>query len=246
LVINQVTQKYKIKKERLKLYFKRVNELMESFSSFNMAFIPRDKNHNVNSLALVASLSNPYDVLRRKNFQVERAFRPSVPDNIEYLQVFDNDEQLENFLLNDDEEEDDSSIFSLKECIQVEYLFTKEYHAKNLLEEFSVRKVKETRKVNIGTDQSLKYVNLGVDCTLEEVDQYVSLFKEYIDVFPWTYDDFKAYDKMILQHIIHFREEAKPVKQKIIMMNPKLKPLVKIELEKLKKAGIIYPMRHLD
>jgi hypothetical protein len=30
------------------------------------------------------------------------------------------------------------------------------------------------------------------------------------------------------------------------MMNPKLKPLVKIELEKLKKAGIIYPIRPSD
>jgi ribonuclease HI len=39
LVINQVTQRYKIKKERLKLYFKRINELMESFNSFNIYFI---------------------------------------------------------------------------------------------------------------------------------------------------------------------------------------------------------------
>ena len=29
-------------------------------------------------------------------------------------------------------------------------------------------------------------------------------------------------------------------------MNPKMKPLVKIELEKLKKEGIIYPIIHLD
>jgi hypothetical protein len=121
-------------------------------------------------------------------------------------------------------------------------LFTKDDHANNILEEVSVQKVQETRKVNIGMDQSPKYVNLGVDCTPEEVDQYVSLFKEYIDV--WTYDDLKAYDKTIFQHIIPLREEAKPVKQKIRMMNPKLKPLVKIELEKLKKAGIIYPIRH--
>ena len=55
LVINQVTQKYKIKKERLNLYFKIVNEMMESFSSFNIAFIPRDKNHKADSLALAAS-----------------------------------------------------------------------------------------------------------------------------------------------------------------------------------------------
>jgi hypothetical protein len=33
-----------------------------------------------------------------------------VPDNIDYLQVFENDEQLEIFLLNYDDEEDDSSI----------------------------------------------------------------------------------------------------------------------------------------
>jgi ribonuclease HI len=56
LVINQITQKYKIKKERLKLYFKRVNEPMESFSSFNICFIIRDNNHKVNSLALADSL----------------------------------------------------------------------------------------------------------------------------------------------------------------------------------------------
>jgi ribonuclease HI len=160
LVINQVTQKYKIKKERLRLYFKRVNELMEYFISFNIASIRRDKNHKADSLALEASLSNRGDVLRKASFQVERAFRPSVPDNIEFLQVFENDEQLESFLLNDDDKEDDSSIFILKYCIQAEPLFTKYDHAKNLLEEVSVRKVQETRKVNIGTDQSTKYVNL--------------------------------------------------------------------------------------
>ena len=124
--------------------------------------------------------------------------------------------------------------------------FTKDDHDKNLLEEVSLRKVQERRKFNIGTDKSLKYVNLGVDCTIEEVDQYISLFNEYIDVFSWTYDDLKSYDKIVFQHIIPLREEEKPVKQKIRMMNPKLKPLVKIELEKLKKEGIIYPIRHSD
>ena len=51
------------------------------------------------------------------------------------------------------------------------------------------------KKINIGTDISLKYINLGVDCTSEELDQYITLFKEYFDVFAWSYDDLKAYDK---------------------------------------------------
>jgi ribonuclease HI len=99
LVINHVTQRYKIKKERLKLYFKRVNELMESFNSFNISFIPRENNHMKDSLALAASLSNPYDIQSKMSFQVERKFRPSVLDNVEYLQVFENDEQLEFFVV---------------------------------------------------------------------------------------------------------------------------------------------------
>jgi hypothetical protein len=129
---------------------------------------------------------------------------------------------------------------------KMNHFFTKDDHAKNLLEEVSVIKVQETRKLNIGTEISLKYANLGVDCTTKEVDQYVSLFKEYIDVFTWTYDYLKAHDKAIFQHIITLREEAKTVKKKIRMMNPKMKSLVNIELEKLKKERIIYPIRHSD
>jgi hypothetical protein len=158
---------------------------------------------------LAALLSNPDDFLSKTSFQVERDFRPFVPDNIEYLQVFENHEKLEDFMLNDDEEEDNISIGIPKDCLQVESLFTKDDHAKNIHEEVLVRKVKETRKVNIGTNEFQKYVNLGIDCTPEEIDQYVALFKEYIDVFVWTYNDLKAYDKTIFQHIIPLREEVK-------------------------------------
>jgi len=56
----------------------------------------------------------------------------------------------------------------------------------------------------------------------------------------------KAYDKSIFKHIIPLREGENPFKQKMRIMNPKLKPLVKIELEKLNKAGRIYPIRHSD
>jgi hypothetical protein len=168
LVINQVIQRYKIKKQRLKLYFKRVKELMECFNSFNISFIPRDKNKKEDSLALAASLSNPYDIQIKTSFQVERVFRPSVPDNLEYLEIFENDENLKKKLLNDDDDDEynNMSVVS-KYCIQSESLFMKYDHAKNLLEEISLRKVQEKRKINIGTDSFPKYVNLGDDCTIE-------------------------------------------------------------------------------
>jgi hypothetical protein len=156
---------------------------MESFSSFNISFIPSNKNQKADSFALAASLSNPDDIQSKTSFQVERVSRPFVPDNHEYLQVFENHEQLEIFLLNDDDDEGNHISIVFKDYIQSESLFTRDDHAKNLLEEISLRKVQETRKLNIGTDISQKHVNLGFDCTIEEVDQYVALFKEYLDVF---------------------------------------------------------------
>jgi hypothetical protein len=54
----------------------------------------------------------------------------------------------------------------------------------------------------------------------------------------------KAYDKTMFQHIIPLKEEENMFKKKIRMMNPKLKTMVKVELEKLNKHGIIYPIRN--
>ena len=108
---------------------------MEYFISFNISFILRDKNQKADSLALVASLSNSNDVQSKIYFQVKRVFWPSVPNNHEYLQVFENDEQLEKKLLNDDDDDEDNHIsVVLKDCIQYESLSTEEKHAKNLLE----------------------------------------------------------------------------------------------------------------
>jgi ribonuclease HI len=68
LVINHIKKKYKIKKEKLKFYAKRVNELMNSFSSFNIYFIPRDKNQKEKSLEVVASLFDPDNSQRQNSF----------------------------------------------------------------------------------------------------------------------------------------------------------------------------------
>jgi hypothetical protein len=90
-------------------------------------------------LSLAASLSNPDDIKRKTSFQVERVFQPFVPDNLEYLQVFKNDEHLENYVFNDDDDDEDNHIsVVLKYCIPYESLFTKDDHDKNLLEEISL------------------------------------------------------------------------------------------------------------
>ena len=75
-----------------------------------------------------------------------------------------------------------------------------------LKEEHSSRTIQETKKVNIGTTEDPNLLNLGVSFSEEETLQFIDLFKEFYDVFTWSYDDLKEYDKEIFWHVIPFKE----------------------------------------
>ena len=127
-------------------------------------------------------------------------FRPSILDNQEHLQVFENNEHVVNVFIDDDTkiEEDSEEGQNLQEEIQEKikkptpkkYVSMKSFFMKDEqtkiskpLEEPSVRKVQETYNINIGTHESPKYINLGTSCIKEEIDQYTQLFKYFQDIF---------------------------------------------------------------
>ena len=70
----------------------------------------------------------------------------------------------------------------------------------------------------------------------------MKLFREFKDVFTWTYKDLKTYDMKIIQHIIPLKEDAKPFQQKLQKLRPSLESLVKKELNKLLATKIIFPV----
>jgi ribonuclease HI len=94
LITNHIINKYKVKKENFKCYAKRVSKLMDSFNFFNTSFIPREKNQKDDALAASASLFNTEYCQGQGTYHVKSIFRPSIPDNQEYLQVFENDEHV--------------------------------------------------------------------------------------------------------------------------------------------------------
>ena len=71
---------------------------MNKFSAFNINSIPRLNNSEADLLANVASKLLPAEGLSPDAFSVELLFRPSVPNNITNWRVFDNDQQIINFL----------------------------------------------------------------------------------------------------------------------------------------------------
>ena len=98
--------------------------------------------------------------------------------------------------------------------------------------------------VNLGTKEDPKNVNLGLGCSPQEKAAFVKLFKEYKDVFAWTYEDLKTFDTSVMQHVIPLEKEVRPYQQKLCKMHPGLEPLVKKELNKMLDAKIIFLVRH--
>ena len=53
-------------------------------------------------------------------------------------------------------------------------------------------------------------INIGISCSLEEEKYLIKLYKEFKDVFSWTYDNLKTFDTKIMQHNIPTKPTIKP------------------------------------
>jgi hypothetical protein len=76
--------------------------LIERFEAFNITTIPRAKNILVDFLATTASRLLPLEDYEASQLTVEILSKPSVPNNISNWKLFEGDEQITNFLTNQD------------------------------------------------------------------------------------------------------------------------------------------------
>jgi len=65
---------------------------------------------------------------------------------------------------------------------------------------------------NIGTIQKPKIIKLSKYLPPDQKPKYVDLFKEFQDVFAWSYEDLKSYDTSVIQHTIPLKQNQKPFK----------------------------------
>ena len=69
--------------------------------------------------------------------------------------------------------------------------------------------------INLGTVDNPKNINLRKSLSPKEKKAYLKLFREYKDVFSWSYQDLKTYDTRIIQHIIPLILEVKSFEWKL-------------------------------
>ena len=71
---------------------------------------------------------------------------------------------------------------------------------------------------------------------------YTSLFKEFRDIFAWSYEEIPGIDPSIVKNEIRTYPDSKPVRQNLRPVNLRKEAVVKDEVEKLLKSGFIYPI----
>jgi hypothetical protein len=62
---------------------------------------------------------------------------------------------------------------------------------------------------NIGTWEDPKIIKLSKTLSPEIKQRYISLMKDFPDVFSWSYEDLKVYDTKVIQHVIPIKDDKK-------------------------------------
>ena len=81
-----------------------------------------------------------------------------------------------------------------------------------LMVDGSMENISSTIPINISRNPStVENVYIGAECSHAEILEYTELFKEFHDIFAWSYDEMPGIDPRIVEHEIRTYPNAKPV-----------------------------------
>jgi hypothetical protein len=235
MIIQQVNKSFQAKHVRLKAYRDEVLREIHDFADFKISYVPREMNELVDSLAMSACAFIP-PLPHKLNYEIQVKYRPSLPDNVKFWKVFEDDVELARFLAVidefadlqiDQENEHDNEIEKPKfrskiaahEIVQLstnripkgliplERLFDNNDVAVKLE---NGEKDSEVLQYNVASEQDPKHVNLASHLTEKQRVDYGELLKEFADNFSWQYDDLKTFDTEVIRHKIPLNKDTKP------------------------------------
>jgi hypothetical protein len=89
-------------------------------------------------------------------------------------------------------------------------------------------------------------VHIGASCSSDEIVTYTSLFKEFRDIFAWSYEEMSGIDPEIVIHEIKTYPNAKSIWKFLHPVHPRKADAIKLEVKKLLKERFIYPVALTD
>ena len=98
IIVKQVRNQIHCLSPRLVNYQRLIRDMTNSFSTFNIKYVPRSQNFDVDLLANTASRIISLKGLSPQTFSIELMYRPSIPNNVTSWKVFDEDHHILDFL----------------------------------------------------------------------------------------------------------------------------------------------------
>ena len=82
--------------------------------------------------------------------------------------------------------------------------------------EGNMANISATIPINISANPNVvENVHIGANFSPEEIAIYITFFKEFCDVFSWSYEEMPGIDPSIVEHEIQTYPEAKPIWKKL-------------------------------
>ena len=107
--------------------------------------------------------------------------------------------------------------------------------------EQNLSSIKELISINILTKPHIvENIHVGKSCSPSEVDIYRAPFREFRDIFAWSYEEMLGIDSSIVEHEIKMYHDVKPVRQGLRPIHENKVVSIKVEVQKLFHASFIY------
>nr|GMD60393.1 uncharacterized protein LOC109150426 [Ipomoea batatas] len=136
-------------------------------------------------------------------------------------------------------QDEEASSFHITLCDETPIEGEDAEDAPHELEEGVRAAIDELKEVDLGTLENPRPIFISTLLSNEDEEIYVTLLKEYIDVFAWTYKEMPGLDPKVAVHRLAVKKACRPVKQAQWRFRPELIPSIEVEVNKLIEAGFI-------
>lgn len=91
----------------------------------------------------------------------------------------------------------------------------------------------------MGNEDHPKPIFISKSLTPEEKDNLVSLLREYINVFAWSFEDMPGLNPQVAMYRLNIKPDVKLVKQQQRQFRPDIMGAIEAEVNKLIESGFI-------
>ena len=124
-----------------------------------------------------------------------------------------------------------------------DYIVAQEEILEDPDKEAQIQPEEELEEVNLGASLgSPKPVFISSQLTAQEKEQLIALFRRYMDVFAWTYDEMFGLDLGLVVHSLNVDPGVKPVIELARVFHTDIEAQITQKVKKLLVAGFIKPI----